>query len=164
MLADLPNEGSTKPLTIPQQKIRFCRSSDGVQIAYSSVGQGPPLVRTGNWMTHLEKDLESPIWRHLWRDLARDHTLVRYDARGMGLSDRPGNVDAEHWVEDSLAVLDAVGSERAVILGISAGVPTAILFAALAYALCVALGLPSIVGLIAAVLVLLAGIPSGGYG
>ena len=110
MLPDLPGEGSTRPATMPEQKIRFCRSSDGVQIAYSCVGQGPPLVRTGNWMTHLEKDLESPIWRHLWRDLARDHTLVRYDARGMGLSDWDvDDISFDAWVRDMEAVVDAAG-------------------------------------------------------
>ena len=73
-LPELPDEGSAAPAAMPEQQIRFCRSADGVQIAYSRMGNGPPLVKTGNWMTHLEKDLESPIWRHLWRDLARDHT------------------------------------------------------------------------------------------
>jgi class 3 adenylate cyclase len=53
------------------QGIRFCTAPDGVQLAYSVIGQGPPLVKTGNWMTHLEFDLESPIWRHLYRALAR---------------------------------------------------------------------------------------------
>src|SRR5712664_2593868 len=85
-LPELPGEDPVPP-PAPEQEIRFCRSSDGVQIAYSCIGHGPPLVKTGNWMTHLEKDLESPIWRRLWRDLARDHTLLRYDARGNGLSD-----------------------------------------------------------------------------
>ena len=59
-----------------------------MQLAYSRIGNGPPLVKTGNWMTHLEFDFESPIWRHLYRELSRDHTLIRYDARGNGLSDR----------------------------------------------------------------------------
>jgi class 3 adenylate cyclase len=72
------------------QEIRFCTAPDGVQLAYSMVGRGLPLVKTGNWMTHLEYDLESPIWRHLYRELARVRTLVRYDTRGNGLSDRRG--------------------------------------------------------------------------
>jgi class 3 adenylate cyclase len=71
-----------------KQEIRFCSAPDGTQLAYSMIGQGPPLVKTGNWMTHLEYDLESPIWRHLYRELAKEHTLIRYDARGNGLSDR----------------------------------------------------------------------------
>src|SRR6185295_5602154 len=60
------------------QEIHFCTAPDGVQLAYSLIGHGPPLMKTGNWMTHLEFDLESPIWRHLYRELAKDHTLVRY--------------------------------------------------------------------------------------
>src|SRR3954469_18948449 len=71
-----------------EQDIRFCQSKDGVQIAYARIGQGPPLLKTGHWMTHLEFDLESPVWRHFYRELSRDHTFYRYDARGNGLSDR----------------------------------------------------------------------------
>jgi class 3 adenylate cyclase len=76
-----------------RQEIRFCTAPDGVQLAYSAIGQGPPLMKTGNWMTHLEYDLESPIWRHLYRELVKDYTLIRYDARGNGLSDRTGRRD-----------------------------------------------------------------------
>ena len=68
-----------------QQEVQFCMTGDGVQLAYSRVGSGPPLVKTGNWMTHLEFDFESPIWRHLYRELSRDHSLIRYDARNNGL-------------------------------------------------------------------------------
>jgi pimeloyl-ACP methyl ester carboxylesterase len=95
---------------------------DGVQIAYSRIGRGPPMVKTGNWMTHLEFDFESPIWRHLYRELARDHTLIRYDARGNGLSDREvEHVSFETFVHDLEAVVDAAGVERFALLGISQG-------------------------------------------
>jgi hypothetical protein len=81
--------GVTAPNAVDlKQEIHFCTAPDGVQLAYSLIGQGPPLMKTRNWMTHLEFDLESPIWRHLYRELAKDHTLVRYDPRGNGLSDR----------------------------------------------------------------------------
>jgi class 3 adenylate cyclase len=63
-----------------EQEIHFCVTSDGVRLAYARMGGGPPLVKSGNWMTHLEFDFESPIWRHLYRELSRDHTLIRYDA------------------------------------------------------------------------------------
>ena len=81
------------------QEIHFCQSTDGVQLAYSRMGQGPPIVKTGNWMTHLEFDFGSPIWRHLYRELSRDHTFFRYDARGNGLSDRevPTSVSKNSW-------------------------------------------------------------------
>jgi pimeloyl-ACP methyl ester carboxylesterase/DNA-binding winged helix-turn-helix (wHTH) protein len=113
-----------------QQEVRFCRTPDGVQLAYSSIGAGPPLVKTGNWMTHLAYDLESPIWRHVWRALAREHTLIRYDARGHGLSD--WNVDTisfEAFVHDLATVCEATGFARFALLGISQGCAVAIAFA-----------------------------------
>ena len=69
------------------QRIRFCTSSDGARIAYATSGRGPPLVKAANWLSHLELDSSSPVWRHWIRELSRDHTLVRYDERGCGLSD-----------------------------------------------------------------------------
>jgi len=129
-LPELPGESSGAPAAMPEQQIRFCRSSDGVQIAYSRMGDGPPIVKTGNWMTHLEKDLESPIWRHLWRDLARDHTLIRYDARGNGLSDwEADEITFDAFVRDLEAVVDAAGFERFDLLGISQGCAVSIAYA-----------------------------------
>jgi len=130
VLPELSGEDPAPP-AVPEQQIRFCRSSDGIQIAYSCIGHGPPLVKTGNWMTHLEKDLESPIWRHLWRDLARDHTLVRYDARGMGLSDWDvDEISFDAFVRDLEAVVDAAGFERFDLLGISQGCAVSVAYAA----------------------------------
>src|SRR3984893_16913612 len=71
-----------------EQEIRFCMTPDGVQLAYARTGSGPPLVKNGNLTTHLEFDVESPIWRRLYRELSGVHPLIRYDARGNGLSDR----------------------------------------------------------------------------
>ena len=106
------------------------RRADGVQLAYSRMGSGPPLVKTGNWMTHLEFDFESPIWRHLYRELSRDHTLIRYDARGNGLSDRDvEEVSFETFVSDLEAVVDAAGLERFALLGISQGCAVSIAYA-----------------------------------
>jgi class 3 adenylate cyclase/pimeloyl-ACP methyl ester carboxylesterase len=128
---ELPGESFVASVAIPEQQIRFCRSSDGVQLAYSCIGQGPPLVKTGNWLTHLEKDLESPIWRHLWRDLARDHTLIRYDARGNGLSDwEVEEISFEAYVRDLEAVVDAAGVEKFDLLAISQGCAVSIAYAA----------------------------------
>ena len=113
-----------------QQEIRFCTASDGVQLAYSLIGQGPPLMKTGNWMTHLEFDLESPVWRHLYRELAKDHTLVRYDARGNGLSDRTvDEISFDAFLGDLEAVADASGVTRFALLGISQGCAVAIAYA-----------------------------------
>jgi pimeloyl-ACP methyl ester carboxylesterase len=88
------------------------------------------LVKTGNWMNHLQYDWESPIWRHVFRGLSRGHTLVRYDARGNGLSD--WNVDMvslDAWVTDLETVVDAVGVERFPLLGISQGGTVAVAYA-----------------------------------
>ena len=123
--------GPTAPSAVDlQQEIRFCTAPDGVQLAYSMIGQGPPLMKTGNWMTHLEFDLESPIWRHLYRELAKDHTLVRYDARGNGLSDRTvDEISFDAFVSDLEAVVDATGIERFALLGISQGCAISIAYA-----------------------------------
>jgi class 3 adenylate cyclase/pimeloyl-ACP methyl ester carboxylesterase len=113
-----------------RQEIRFCTAPDGVQLAYSMIGQGPPLMKTGNWMTHLEFDLESPIWRPLYRELAADHTIIRYDARGNGLSDRTvDEISFDAFVNDLEAVVDAAGLTRFALLGISQGCGVSIAYA-----------------------------------
>jgi class 3 adenylate cyclase/pimeloyl-ACP methyl ester carboxylesterase len=113
-----------------EQEIHFCTTADGVQLAYSRMGSGPPLVKTGNWMTHLEFDFETPIWRHLYRELSRDQTLIRYDARGNGLSDRDvEEVSFETYVSDLEAVVDAAGLERFALFGISQGCAVSIGYA-----------------------------------
>jgi class 3 adenylate cyclase/pimeloyl-ACP methyl ester carboxylesterase len=112
------------------QEIHFSQTRDGVQLAYARTGNGPPLVKTGNWMTHLEFDFESPIWRHLYQELSRDHTLIRYDARGNGLSDREvHDVSFELFVDDLEAVVDAAGLDRFALLGISQGCAVSIAYA-----------------------------------
>jgi pimeloyl-ACP methyl ester carboxylesterase len=123
--------GVTAPNAIDlTQEIRFCTAPDGVQLAYSMIGQGPPLMKTGNWMTHLEFDLESPIWRHLYRELVRDYTLVRYDARGNGLSDRTvDEISFDAFVSDLEAVVDAAGLTRFALFGISQGCSVSIAYA-----------------------------------
>ncbi len=70
-----------------EQQIQFTTASDGVSICYATSGSGPPVVKAGNWLSHLEFDIGSPVWRHMWEELSRDHLLVRYDQRGCGLSD-----------------------------------------------------------------------------
>src|SRR6201747_2335206 len=113
-----------------EQEIRFCQSKDGVQLAYARTGQGPPLVKTGHWMTHLEYDFESPIWRHFYHELSRDHAFYRYDARGNGLSDREiPDVTFENFVDDLEAVVDAAGIERFALLGISQGCAVSVAYA-----------------------------------
>jgi RNA polymerase sigma factor (sigma-70 family) len=121
------------PVTIVllKHETRFCSSPDGVGLAYAIEGEGPPLVKAGNWMTHLEYDRQSPVWRHWIRELSRGHTLVRYDERGCGLSDRQfdGTPTLDSYVGDLAAVVDAAGLERFALFGVSGGGPTAIDYA-----------------------------------
>jgi pimeloyl-ACP methyl ester carboxylesterase/DNA-binding CsgD family transcriptional regulator len=113
-----------------KQRIQFCTGSDGVRIAYATSGKGPPLVKVASWMTHLEFDWESPVWRHWLTELSRDHTYVRYDERGCGLSDwQVPELSFEAWVRDLETVVDAVGIERFPLLGLSQGGPIAIAYA-----------------------------------
>jgi pimeloyl-ACP methyl ester carboxylesterase len=113
-----------------QQHAQYCTTSDGVQLAYSVLGKGAPIVRASHWLTHLEYDLKSPVWRHFVLGLAYRHTLVRYDARGEGLSQR--NVDEitfEKWVSDLECVVDAIALTRFILLGVSQGAALAIAYA-----------------------------------
>ena len=114
----------------PDQQVRFCAGADGVQIAYAVVGSGPPLVKAANWLNHLEYDWESPIWRHLLHELARDHTLIRYDERGNGLSDWDADdISLDAFVEDLATVVDAAGLARFPLLGISQGCGVSLAYA-----------------------------------
>ena len=114
-----------------KHETRFCTAPDGVGLAYAIDGEGPPLVKASNWMTHLDYERQSPIWRHWVRELSRGRTLVRYDERGCGLSDRQfdGMPTLDTFVGDLSAVVDAAGLERFALLGLSGGGPTAIEYA-----------------------------------
>jgi class 3 adenylate cyclase/pimeloyl-ACP methyl ester carboxylesterase len=113
-----------------EQEIHFCQTKDGVQLAYARIGQGPPLVKTGHWMTHIEFDFENPIWRHLYQELSRDHSFFRYDARANGLSDREvPRIAFENFVDDLEAVVDAAGIEKFALLGISQGCAVSVAYA-----------------------------------
>jgi DNA-binding SARP family transcriptional activator/pimeloyl-ACP methyl ester carboxylesterase len=110
--------------------VRYAVCPDGVHVAYQIVGDGPiDVLALPGFISHLDLWWDAPTDR-LVRRLASFSRLILFDKRGMGLSDRPAAVDVEHWMADARAVLDAAGSEQAVIFGISAGAPTAALFAA----------------------------------
>ena len=112
------------------QRIRFCTAAGGVSIAYATSGTGPPLVKPANWITHLEYDWESPVWRHWLHELSRDHTLLRYDERGSGLSDHDAeDLSFESWVSDLETVVDAAGLDRFPLLGLSQGCAVAVAYA-----------------------------------
>ncbi len=113
------------------QEIRFCESDDGVQLAIATAGAGTPLIKTPNWMNHLEYDWDSPVFRPLLVPLAQHHLLIRYDQRGHGLSDwTDERLSLDDWVRDLEAVVEAVGVERFALLGISQGCPVSIAYAA----------------------------------
>jgi len=114
------------------RRIAFCTAADGLRLAFGVNGSGPPIVKAANWMTHIEHDWQSPVWRHWLEGLGAHHTLVRYDERGCGLSDRNVGADAfgfEQWVADLEAVVDAAGVERFALLGVSQGAALAIAYA-----------------------------------
>jgi pimeloyl-ACP methyl ester carboxylesterase/DNA-binding SARP family transcriptional activator len=115
---------------LARQKIQFCTARDGVHIAYACVGEGSPLVKAANWLTHLELDWDAPIWSPLFRELASEHLLVRYDERGNGLSDWDvGELSFDVFVTDLETVMDALGLERFALLGISQGAAVSIEYA-----------------------------------
>jgi pimeloyl-ACP methyl ester carboxylesterase len=96
-----------------KQDIRFCVTADRVRIAFASSGKGPPLVKCANWLNHLEFDWQSPVWRHLMRELSSEFRLIRYDERGNGLSDwKVDDFSYEALVRDLESVVDAAGLDR----------------------------------------------------
>lgn len=127
-----PPAPAVRPTTpAPRQHIAFCRAVDGVRLAYAVAGEGPPLVRAANWMTHLGYDIESPVWRHWVRDLALEHRFIRYDERGCGLSDwGAGSFTFDDWVSDLESVVEALELQRFPLLGVSQGGAVAVAYAA----------------------------------
>lgn len=113
-----------------KQLIRFCTTPDGVRIAYSTTGEGPPLVKAANYLTHLEHDWNGPVWRHWLLGLSETHRLIRYDARGSGLSDWDvPSYSMEDWVRDLESVVDTLELDRFPLLGISQGAAVCIAYA-----------------------------------
>lgn len=109
------------------QQVRFARSSDGVCIAYAVHGHGPPLLLSSCWLSHLEHDWSSPIWRHYLVELGRIATVVRYDERGFGMSDRDvGDLSFERRVDDLAAVVEHAGLDRFTLMAMAQGGPPAI--------------------------------------
>jgi class 3 adenylate cyclase/pimeloyl-ACP methyl ester carboxylesterase len=125
----LMEPGTSAPTDIIDLHIQFCTTSDGVQIAYSTVGEGPPLVKVANWLGHLEFGWVSPVTRHWARELSKYNLFVTYDGRGTGLSDwKVEDFSFESWVHDLETVVDSVGLNRFALLGISQGGATAIAY------------------------------------
>jgi pimeloyl-ACP methyl ester carboxylesterase len=120
------------PAALPtSQDMRFCRTADDVQIAYACTGEGPLLVKVANWLNHLEFDWQSPVWNHFLHGLAARHRLIRYDARGSGLSDwKVDDLSLDAFMRDLESVIDALRIDRLSLLGISQGAAISIAYAA----------------------------------
>jgi pimeloyl-ACP methyl ester carboxylesterase/DNA-binding CsgD family transcriptional regulator len=113
-----------------RQSLRFCTAADGTRIAIASIGAGPPLLRAAHWLSHVEHDLHSPVWRPWLAELARDHHYIRYDQRGCGLSDSAvADFSLDAWVGDLEAVVDSLGLRRFPLIGMSQGGAVAIAYA-----------------------------------
>ena len=113
------------------EQIRFCTSRDGVRIAYAVCGNGPPLVWSPHWVRHLKYDWVGPLWRPWLELLTRHHTVIRYDWRGCGLSDREGVAfDPHSHYEDLEAVIAAAGFERFALFGVGHGARIGMTYAA----------------------------------
>ncbi len=112
------------------QTVDYCWSADGHRIAWAACGDGPPLVKTANWLTHLGFDAQTPVWRHWLAGLSRGRRLIRYDELGCGMSDwDAADYSVEAWVQHLEAVVDAAALERFPLLGISQGGAVAIEYA-----------------------------------
>jgi class 3 adenylate cyclase len=113
-----------------EQHVHYCTTADGANLAYATIGDGRPLVKVANWLSHLDADWRSPVWRHWLEALSSHHQLIRYDERGCGLSDwEIDDITFEAWVQDLEAVVDATGVDRFPLLGVSAGGAIAIAYA-----------------------------------
>lgn len=114
-----------------QQQIHFCKSAGGVQLAYAISGDGAPLVKVANFLTHLEFDWRSPVVQPFLLELGRGRKLVRYDPRGCGLSDRDvADLSLDTWVADLEAVVDAAQVQRFPLFAHSQGAAIGIAYAA----------------------------------
>lgn len=124
---DTPAGGATAP----SPEVTFCRTADDVNLAVATSGNGPPLVKTANWLNHLEYDWCSPVWAPMLRLFAARFRLIRYDERGTGLSDwHVPEISFEAFVRDLETVVDEQGLERFALLGISQGAAVSIAYAA----------------------------------
>jgi pimeloyl-ACP methyl ester carboxylesterase/DNA-binding CsgD family transcriptional regulator len=115
----------------PGQRIHFLRTPDGVQLAWAEAGTGPPLIKASNWLSHLEYEWESPVWRHWIRFFSDHFRFVRYDEPGCGMSDWDvADLSSSRWVGDLEAVADAAVPQGAFpLIGVSQGAATSIAYA-----------------------------------
>jgi len=117
----------------PRQRIRYLRTSDGIQLAWAEMGGGAVLVKAANWLSHLEFELESPAWGHWIRFFGEHFRFLRFDQRGCGLTSwQVDDLSTDRWIDDVVAVVSAAGVVGPVsLLGISQGAAICIRYAAL---------------------------------
>jgi pimeloyl-ACP methyl ester carboxylesterase/DNA-binding CsgD family transcriptional regulator len=128
-------QASDQPPPVERRKVEhrvsFTTSFDETRIAFAIAGNGPPLVKVANYMSHVGYDWDSPVWVHWLEELTRDHTLIYYDERGSGLSDwNAEDISFEAWVRDLEAVVDATGHERFPLFAMSQAGAVAVAYAA----------------------------------
>src|SRR5688500_7076079 len=106
-----------------QQSIRYLKTADGLQLAWATMGKGAPLIKAASWLTHLQYDLESPVWNHWIRFFASHFRFTRYDERGCGMTQwRVPEVSGPRWIDDLEAVAAASEPQGSMaVLGISQG-------------------------------------------
>lgn len=111
---------------------KYITTSDGLSLAWGCTGRGPAVVRASNWLTHLNYDLQSPVWRHWTEFFSSHYTYLRYDERGCGMSDsRIGDPTIEIWLDDLARVVNAAAVDAPLILfGVSQGAAIAAAYAA----------------------------------
>ena len=119
-----------KNQSLEQQEVRFCRADDGVRLAWARHGSGPPLLIVSCWLSQLQHDWASPVWRHFLDDLGELATVVRYDERGFGLSEWDvTDFSLERRLADLETLVDATGLDRFAVMGMSGGAPVALAYA-----------------------------------
>lgn len=112
------------------QEIRFCKTSDGIRLAWAEGGEGATLLKAPNWIGNLETDWRNPMLTHLYSSLMKRYRVVRFDARANGLSDWDvPDISFDRFVDDLERVFDEAGIERAPLLAISQGSAVAAAFA-----------------------------------
>lgn len=128
---DTPTDQPTDTAEL-HQSVRFVEANDGARLAVATVGEGTTLIKAANWLTHVERDWRSPVWRHWLTELGGRYRFIRYDSRGCGLSDwdlgETDLTDVDRWTDDLEAVVDDSGAERFALVGVSQGAVPAIAY------------------------------------
>ncbi|PYR67941.1 MAG: helix-turn-helix transcriptional regulator [Acidobacteria bacterium] len=114
-----------------RQRVQYVRASDGTRLAWADSGAGPPVVKAANWLTHLEYEWESPVWKHWIQFFSQHWRFIRFDERGCGMSEwRSGGLTIERWAADLETILEAARpSEPVTLLGVSQRAATCIAYA-----------------------------------